>query len=125
MNGSQLDLFGARPPEGFRSGCRHALDDTSWADQFPGWLAKPEHLFAELAALEGWEQRSRWMFTKEVIEPRLTAEFHSLDDAPAEEIRRIGERLSAHYGVRYDSAWLNLYRNQDDSTGWHADRPAQ
>ena len=65
------------------------------------------------------------MFTKEVIEPRLTTEFHSLGDAPVGEIRRIGEQLSAHYGVRYESAWLNLYRDQDDSTAWHADRPAQ
>ena len=33
--------------------------------------------------------------------------------------------LSRHYGVVYDSAWLNLYRDHDDSTGWHADRRAE
>jgi hypothetical protein len=123
-NGSQLELFGGRPGAGFRDGCRHDVDETSWVDHFPGWLARPEQLFTELAALEGWEQRNRWMFTKSVIEPRLTTEFHSLEDAPVAEIRRIGERLSLHYGVRYDNAWLNLYRDEEDSTGWHADRPA-
>jgi alkylated DNA repair dioxygenase AlkB len=118
-SGSQLTLFGARPAAGFRPGCRHALDEASWVDHFPGWLAEPGPLFAALAALDGWEQRKRWMYTKEVIEPRLTAEFHSLAGSPVE---GIGEKLSAHYGVRYDSAWLNWYRDHNDGTGWHADR---
>jgi alkylated DNA repair dioxygenase AlkB len=30
--------------------------------------------------------------------------------------------LSEHYGVVYDSLWLNLYRDGQDSTGWHRDR---
>src|SRR5262249_46968164 len=30
--------------------------------------------------------------------------------------------LSHHYGVVYDSVWLNLYRDGRDSTGWHRDR---
>lgn len=100
------------------------LDEHSWVDHFHGWLADPEALFVELAALTGWEQRSRWMFTRSVIEPRLTAEFHVLADAPVAEVGRIGARLSQQYGVDYDSAWMNLYRDQNDSTAWHADRPA-
>ena len=30
--------------------------------------------------------------------------------------------LSKHYGVEYDSVWLNFYRDGRDSTGWHRDR---
>jgi alkylated DNA repair dioxygenase AlkB len=30
--------------------------------------------------------------------------------------------LSEHYGILYDSLWLNLYRDGHDSTGWHRDR---
>jgi alkylated DNA repair dioxygenase AlkB len=29
--------------------------------------------------------------------------------------------LSLHYRRRYDSVWLNLYRDGRDSTGWHRD----
>lgn len=118
----QLGLFDGKVAGGFDRGRRHPLDATSWIDHFPAWLARPEALFAELADLDGWEQRERWMFTKNVVEPRLTAEFPVLADAPVAEVRAIGERLSRHYGVVYDSAWLNLYRDHEDSTGWHVDK---
>jgi alkylated DNA repair dioxygenase AlkB len=36
----------------------------------------------------------------------------------------IAAALSAHYGVPYDGLWMNLYRDNNDGTGWHADRPA-
>jgi alkylated DNA repair dioxygenase AlkB len=100
------------------------LDAASWVDHACGWYAKPQPLFDALAEGADWEQRSRWMFTKNVIEPRLTAEFHVLEAVPIAELRDIGARLSESYGVHYDSAWLNLYRDENDSTSWHADRPA-
>jgi alkylated DNA repair dioxygenase AlkB len=31
--------------------------------------------------------------------------------------------LSAHYGVRYDGLRMNFYRDHQDGTSWHADRP--
>lgn len=98
------------------------LDATSWVEHFPGWLAEPEKLFAALAEGASWEQRSRWMFTKSVLEPRLTAELQVLALAPIPELVDVGERLSKHYGVRYDSAWINLYRDENDGTAWHADK---
>lgn len=119
---SQLGLFDDPLASAFGAGRRHALDATSWIDHFPAWLPASEALFDELAAIPGWEQRSRWMYTREVTEPRLTAEFHTLADMPPE-LRAIAGRASAHYGVDYDSAWLNLYRDGGDSTGWHSDRP--
>jgi|SRR5579863_3523484 len=103
---------------------RYALDGSSWVDHFPGWYQDAARLFAVLAERAAWEQRSRWMFTRTVIEPRLTVEFPTLELAPSPEIRSIGERLSRLYGVKYDSAWLNFYRDESDSTSWHADRPA-
>jgi hypothetical protein len=36
----------------------------------------------------------------------------------------IAAALSVHYGVSYDGLWMNLYRDNNDGTGWHADRPA-
>jgi alkylated DNA repair dioxygenase AlkB len=34
-------------------------------------------------------------------------------------------RLSAHYGRRFDSVGVNLYRDGRDSVAWHADRIAR
>jgi alkylated DNA repair dioxygenase AlkB len=107
----------------FRGVRRVALDPTSWVEHVAGWLSQNEVLFEELVRVAEWEQRSRWMYTKQVEEPRLTAEFHDLARAPSAMVRRIGSALSAHYGVAYDSAWLNLYRDHRDSTSWHADKP--
>jgi alkylated DNA repair dioxygenase AlkB len=121
----QLDLFGPSTSRGDPPKPeRYELDATSWVMHTPGWLSGPDELFAALTAHAGWEQRNRWMFTKSVSEPRLTAEFPILAEAPVLEVRRIGERLSKAHGVLYDSAWLNLYRDENDSTAWHADRAA-
>jgi alkylated DNA repair dioxygenase AlkB len=113
----QLDLFNEVAP-----GCLHRveLDATSWVEHVPGWLSDDQSLMDILLKEAEWEQRTRWMYTKSVIEPRLTAEYRLLREAPVR-LREIGERLSAQYGVPYDSAWLNLYRDHKDSTAWHAD----
>jgi alkylated DNA repair dioxygenase AlkB len=123
---AQLRMFEPaeqRVDAAFASARRIELDATSWIEHVPGWLSRNELLFDALAAAAPWEQRSRWMFTQQVEEPRLTAEYPSLDAAPVPMLRTIGRVLSARYGVPYDSAWLNLYRDERDSTAWHGDRP--
>lgn len=72
--------------------------------------------------IAGWEQRQRWMYDRMVFEPRLTAEYPVLAKTPVSSLRAIAERLSAEYGVSYERAWLNLYRDHNDSTAWHADK---
>lgn len=119
----QLGLFAsARVSRSFDHGRRVELGGGSWVEHFPGWLTETAELFTTLAALPSWEQRSRWMFTQTVEEPRLTAEIAPLSAAPAALVV-VGDALSRHYGVRYDSVWMNLYRDEHDSTAWHADRP--
>ena len=108
----ELDFSGAR---------RIDLDARSWIEHVPNWLARPEALFAELMESAPWLQRDRWMYTRTVIEPRLTADFPNVDDVPVEGLRAIAAALSEHYGVRYRSLWVNLYRDQQDSTAWHGD----
>jgi alkylated DNA repair dioxygenase AlkB len=102
---------------------RVKLDATSWVDYVPGWLSDDQSLMDVLLKTPEWEQRSRWMYTQNVIEPRLTAEYRDLHTAPIPRLREIGELLSARYRVPYDSVWMNLYRDHNDSTAWHADRP--
>lgn len=126
---TQLRLFassGTQPTldVSFKTARRVHLDATSWIDHVPGWLSRDDLLMETLASVAGWERRSRWMFTKRVEEPRLTAEYRQLREAPVPMLIAIGSALSKRYDAVYDSAWLNLYRNHDDSTGWHADRPA-
>lgn len=119
----QLGLFERPRSGGFTAGERVELDEHSWIEHFSSWLLQPESLFDMLAARAGWEQRSRWMYTGEVTEPRLTAEYPVIAEVPMPELQRVTADLSSHYRVRFDSAWLNLYRDHQDSTSWHADRP--
>jgi alkylated DNA repair dioxygenase AlkB len=101
------------------------LDPTSWIDFVPGWLSGSDVLFRSLRDSAAWEQRERWMYTKNVIEPRLTAEYSDVGDTPDVFLRTVARTLSAHYGVRYKRVWMNLYRDNQDGTGWHADRLAK
>ena len=103
---------------------RVQLDETAWIEHVPGWLAGSGQVLGTVLDTIAWEQRQRWMYTQMVTEPRLTAEYPELADAPQPILREIGAALSAHYGVCYDRLWMNLYRDNNDGAGWHADRPA-
>jgi alkylated DNA repair dioxygenase AlkB len=104
---------------------RIALDETSWVEYAPGWLSGPDadELLAKLTANAAWEQRERWMVNRFVREPRLTAEYDDLANAPDPALREAALRLSEDYGVDYDGLWINFYRDHRDSTGWHGDWP--
>jgi alkylated DNA repair dioxygenase AlkB len=110
-----------RRPEFDFSRARHiALDSGSWIEHIPDWIGRPDSVFLELVETAPWLQRDRWMYTRTVIEPRLTADYSDISAAPRT-LRTIAAALSEHFGVRYRSLWLNLYRDQDDSTAWHGD----
>jgi alkylated DNA repair dioxygenase AlkB len=110
--------------ETFATTERVQLDQTSWVDHVRGWLAGDTELMAALMEQADWEQRSRWMYTKTVTEPRLTAEYPVIADAPQPVLHYLTEVLSARYQRPYARLWMNWYRDNNDGTGWHADRPA-
>ena len=58
-----------------------------------------------------------------VTEPRLTAEYPVIADAPLPVLHYLTEVLSEHYQRPYARLWMNWYRDNDDGTGWHVDRP--
>src|SRR5262244_934944 len=66
----------------FRTGWRTALDARSWVEVFPGWLAGANELFQRLARAVPWQEHHRWLFRQRFLEPRLTAEYRQLADAP-------------------------------------------
>jgi alkylated DNA repair dioxygenase AlkB len=103
---------------------RIQLDDRSWVDYCPGWLAGSDSLFAELVRSGRWKQRSRWMYTKRVDDPRLTAGWSTEAGDPnvPEIFREMAADLSRRYEVGFDRIWANLYRDGADSVAWHGDK---
>jgi alkylated DNA repair dioxygenase AlkB len=124
---TQSTLFSqAGPPaadETFTTATRIQLDETSWVDHVQGWLTGDEELMETLMREASWEQRSRWMYTRMVTEPRLTAEYPVIADAPQPFLHDLARILSDHYQQPYRRLWMNWYRDNNDGTGWHADRP--
>lgn len=160
----QPSLLGSGPVEPDRSfaGLRRIqLDERSWVDYAPGWLAGSDELFDELLRIGSWQQREVWMYERKVREPRLTAGWRSAGtatrtwsredvaralrevdgeqvpdlvpggddgtgvDALPPPLREIATVLSERYGVGFDSVWVNLYRDGEDSVAWHGDRNAK
>lgn len=126
--GDQLNLFHTETVSvdaSFSAARRIWLDPESWIDFVPGWLSGSDVLFGSLRDSAAWEQRERWMYTKNVMEPRLTAEYSDVADTPDVFLRTVARTLSLHYDVPYKRVWMNLYRDNQDGTGWHADRLAK
>jgi alkylated DNA repair dioxygenase AlkB len=103
---------------------RVELDHESWVDHLPGWVSGSDRLFEEILAGRDWGQRSRRMYDRRVLEPRLTAPWNIDSGEPLlppilEEIRAL---LSDRYGREFDSVGFNLYRDGNDSVAWHGDR---
>ena len=107
----------------FESASKHRLDEGSWITHVPGLVTGHQKLLEELADLDVWEQRRRWMYNRMVDEPRLTGEYIDLGAAPTL-LAELAGTLSERLEVPYDRIWMNWYRDHNDGTGWHADRPA-
>lgn len=103
---------------------RVQLDANSWVDHAPGWISGSDPLFEDILSSREWNQRSRHMYDKRVLEPRLTSLWkldsgEPLEPPILEEIRR---SLSERYEREFDSVGFNLYRDGQDSVAWHGDR---
>ncbi len=123
----QPSLFDGETPS-FDGSCsrleRTWLDETSWLDLAPGWVRGSDRLFDEVVRAQNWGERTRWMYTRKVREPRLTSPWSLGSGEPLlppllEDLRLC---LSARYGILFDSAGFNLYRDGHDSVAWHSDK---
>ena len=99
---------------------RDALDERSWLDVVPGWVPDHAELFDWLLAHAPWQQRTREMWDREVLEPRLVAVWGTGEPLP-EQVRELTAPLDERYGVHFDSCLVNLYRDGSDAVAWHAD----
>ena len=52
---------------------RTHLDEASWVDHCPGWMSGSDRAFEDLLNDVAWSQRRRWMYDRQVDEPRLTS----------------------------------------------------
>ena len=86
----------------------------------PGWVPDHAALFERLLEIAPWQQRTRTMWDKEVLEPRLVASWETGTVLPPEVLELTGP-LSQRYGVEFDSCLVNLYRDGSDAVAWHAD----
>lgn len=123
----QPSLFGAELEPSFDRAFealrRVHLDERSWVDHAPGWVTGADALFGQVLESRDWGQRSRRMYDKRVVEPRLTAPWRlasgeALTPPILEEMRCA---LSDRYGIELDSVGFNLYRDGRDSVAWHGD----
>ena len=103
---------------------RIALDMESWIDHCQGWVAGSDQAFEEMLGDVAWSQRRRWMYDRQVDEPRLTSwrEFEEQGVVTHQWLEDARSALSARYGVQFDSVGINLYRDGADSVAWHRDR---
>jgi alkylated DNA repair dioxygenase AlkB len=103
---------------------RRTLDAESWVDHAPGWVSGSDALFEEVRASRTWGQRTRVVFENEVIEPRLTDHWSLSSGEPLrpEILERMRLALGAHYGLEFDSAGFNYYRDGRDSVAMHGDK---
>jgi alkylated DNA repair dioxygenase AlkB len=108
----------------FRRLTRTWLDAASWIDLVPGWLSGSDAVFREILESRRWGQRTRRMFDRRMLEPRLTAPWNLHSGVPLRPtiLEDVRVALSARYGVQFDSAGFNLYRDGQDSVAWHGDR---
>ncbi len=124
---AQEDLFASEPTSlvidaSFATARRIALDAHSWVDVVPGWISGSRSLLERLTTAVPWREHDRTIFDQTFREPRLTAQYRSLRHLPERALLDAARALSRHYDVAYDSLWLNLYRDGQDSTAWHRDR---
>jgi alkylated DNA repair dioxygenase AlkB len=123
----QESLFDAEQPafdSSFSRVERIPLDEESWLDYCQEWVRGSGQLFDAVLKTRNWAQRTRWMYDKSVLEPRLTA-YWGLGTAAPLEPRLLEEMracLSERYGVGFDSVGFNLYRDGRDAVAWHRDK---
>jgi alkylated DNA repair dioxygenase AlkB len=99
---------------------RDALDQRSWLDVVPAWVPDHAALFDWLIEHAPWQQRTRTMWDRDVLEPRLVAAWHTGDALPGP-VGELVAPLDARYGVAFDSCLVNLYRDGSDAVAWHGD----
>ncbi|HEY2029239.1 MAG TPA: alpha-ketoglutarate-dependent dioxygenase AlkB [Myxococcales bacterium] len=126
----QAELFAAPKHDGdpsfdrsFGGIERIQLDPRSWVDYQREWVRGSQPLFEHIRDTRPWKQRTRKLFDKEMLEPRLTAPWSKAGGRPLDPpiLEELRQALSQRYGVELDTVGFNYYRDGRDSVAWHRD----
>jgi len=94
---------------------------------------KADHLYQKLLLDLNWQQYPIRMFGKTMLQPRLIAWYgnqgteytYSQTTLVAEgwnnNLKQVQEALIKHFQLNFNSVLANLYRDGQDSMGWHSD----
>ena len=100
-----------------------------------GWLnaEKADALMAALEARDDWTQGRIRMFGREIPEPRLTffegdpGVRYTYAHRPLDglgwtpELEALRDRFARDFGIKTNTVLANVYRDGQDSMGWHRD----
>lgn len=123
MPALQRNLFGAGEPtvDPAVSVERIQLDERSWIDVARSYLRGSDTVFDVLEASVPWRQGRRWMYDREVDDPRLS-KWYTTEPFPHPALVDVKRDLERRYGVELGGVGLNYYRDGRDSVAFHADR---
>ena len=79
-----------------------------------------DRYFRSLLENSPWKQRSRKMYDKVVLDPTLTAWYHTGGSWPAD-LQDIKQKVEETCGIQFNCVLLNYYRDGNDSVAWHSD----
>jgi alkylated DNA repair dioxygenase AlkB len=69
-----------------------------------------------------WVQRTRKMYDKMVLDPRLTAYYGGTNGHPwTADLLHIKQKVETACGIEFNRVLLNYYRDGNDSVAWHSD----
>lgn len=101
---------------------RTDLGSGAWVDMARGWLAGADGLMELLMDTVDWRRHQRWMYERQVDEPRLSRWYSADDPLPDEGLALFRMMAGRHYGRRFGALALNFYRDGRDSVAFHTDR---
>ena len=137
--GLSLDLFddlpkGSEPEvEDLLAGTRARRSGSATLHRSAFTLEQSARLFRQLQQEVNWDQQEISVYGKTHLQPRLVAWYGNAGASytysgltlhpshwiePIVEIKRVCETIS---GTIFNSALLNLYRDGNDTVGWHSD----
>ena len=124
MGPLQGDLFAqGQPAVNTSAAVEHLeLGGRSWIEVSVRWLLGGDQLLEQLAADLRWTRAERPMYGQMVEEPRLGAHLRPRSAGVPDVIDDMAAALGERYRCRFNSVWVNYYRDGQDSVAWHSDR---
>ncbi|MCU0400181.1 MAG: alpha-ketoglutarate-dependent dioxygenase AlkB [Algoriphagus sp.] len=122
----------------FMSESRNLLPFGGEVVLYPEFFEKEQadKLFEQLRDCLSWNQEPIWMFGKQVMQPRMTALYGNPDQPYSYSgismealpwtplLYQIKEKIENFTGCQFTHVLCNLYRDGNDSMGWHRDNEA-